>query len=144
MLSTVKPLKNILDTARDLGATDFVRYVEESGLQKEWAREGVLTSWYLLNSYYLLINLSPLIHNIQAFTLFAPTNEAFANIPRELRARVDSFRGNIENPILRYHVSDRKVTSDTFQADLTIPTLYNGNRLRINKYSSGVSKPCKS
>jgi transforming growth factor-beta-induced protein len=80
----------------------------------------------------------------QAFTLFAPTNEAFANIPRELRARVDSFRGNIENPILRYHVSDRKVTSDTFQADQTIPTLYNGNRLRINKYSSGVSKPCKS
>ncbi|KZS06760.1 transforming growth factor-beta-induced protein ig-h3 [Daphnia magna] len=109
----VKPLKNILETARELGATDFVRYVEESGLQKEWAREG-------------------------AFTLFAPTNEAFANIPRELRARVDSFRGNIENPILRYHVSDRKVTSDTFQADLTIPTLYNGNRLRINKYSSGM------
>ena len=35
----------------------------------------------------------------KAFTLFAPTNEAFANIPRELRARVDSFRGNIENPM---------------------------------------------
>lgn len=70
----------------------------------------------------------------QAFTLFSPTNEAFANIPRELRARVDSFHGNIENPILRYHVSDRKGTSDTFQADQTIPTLYNGNRLRINKY----------
>lgn len=75
----------------------------------------------------------------KAFTLFAPTNEAFANMPRELRARVDSFRGNIENPILRYHVSDRKVTSDTFQADQTIPTLYNGNRLRVNKYSNGVS-----
>lgn len=29
--------------------------------------------------------------------------------------------------------------SDTFQADQTVPTLYNGNRLRINKYSSGVS-----
>ena len=37
----VKPLKNILETARELGATDFVRYVEESGLQKEWTREGV-------------------------------------------------------------------------------------------------------
>ena len=52
-LSTVKPLKNILETARDIGATDFVKYVEESGLQKDWSREG-------------------------AFTLFAPTNEAFA------------------------------------------------------------------
>lgn len=109
----VKPLKNILDTARDLGATDFVRYVEESGLEKEWAREG-------------------------AFTLFAPTNEAFANIPPQLKTRVDSFRGNIENPILRYHISDRKITTDAFQADQTIPTLYNGNRLRVNKYSSGM------
>lgn len=74
----------------------------------------------------------------QAFTLFAPSNEAFASMNPQLRARVDSFRGNIENPILRYHISDRKITSDTFQADQTVPTLYNGNRLRINKYSSGV------
>ena len=111
---TVKPLKNILDTARDLGATDFVRYVEESGLQKEWSREG-------------------------AFTLFAPTNEAFQSIRKELSAKLDSFRGNIENPILRYHISDSKLVSDSFQPDMTISTLYNGNRLRINKYSSGVS-----
>lgn len=111
--SGVKPLKNILDTARELGATEFVKYVEESGLQKEWSRDG-------------------------AFTLFAPTNEAFSSIARDLRARVDSFRGNIENPILRYHVSDRKFTSDTFHADQTLPTLYNGNRLRVNKYSSGM------
>ena len=37
----MKPLKNILDTARELGATDFVKYVEASGLEKEWVREGV-------------------------------------------------------------------------------------------------------
>ena len=121
----MKPLKNILETARELGATDFVRYVEESGLQK------------LCTILFVKRNLNHL--QKKAFTLFAPTNEAFASIPRELRARVDSFRGNIENPILRYHVSDRKITSDTFQADQTVPTLYNGNRLRINKYSSGVS-----
>ena len=110
----MKPLKNVLDTARDLGATDFVRYVEESGLQKEWSREG-------------------------AFTLFAPTNEAFQGMPKELRSRVDSYRGNIENPILRYHISEGKMTSEDFQPDMTIPTLYNGNRLRINKYSTGVT-----
>ena len=110
----MKPLKNILDTARELGATDFVKYVESTGLEKEWVREG-------------------------AFTLFAPSNEAFASMNPQLKSRVDSFRGNIENPILRYHVSDRKITSDTFQADQTVPTLYNGNRLRINKYSSGVN-----
>ena len=130
----MKPLKNILETARELGATDFVRYVEESGLQKEWTREGVSK---LCTNLFVKRNLNHL--QKKAFTLFAPTNEAFASIPRELRARVDSFRGNIENPILRYHVSDRTITSDTFQADQTVPTLYNGNRLRINKYSSGVS-----
>ena len=109
----MKPLKNVLDTARELGATDFVQYVEESGLDKEWTREG-------------------------AFTLFAPTNEAFQSISREFRARIDSFRGNIENPILRYHLSDRKLMSDAFLPDMTIATSYNGNRLRINRYSSGV------
>lgn len=55
MSLTVKPLKNILETARELGATDFVRYVEESGLQKEWAREGVWTSFVF---YYLCFHLS--------------------------------------------------------------------------------------
>jgi hypothetical protein len=44
----VKPLKNILETARELGATDFVQYVEESGLQKEWAREGVCTPFFII------------------------------------------------------------------------------------------------
>jgi len=109
----VKPLKNVLETARELGASDFVDYVEESGLDKELSTEG-------------------------AFTLLAPTNEAFRNIPSELRGRIDSYRGNIENPILRYHVTDRKIMSDDFHADMTVPTLYNGNLLRINKYSSGM------
>ena len=113
LMRLVKPLKNVLETARELGATDFVDYIEESGLDKELSTEG-------------------------AFTLLAPTNEAFRNIPSELRGRIDSYRGNIENPILRYHVIDRKIMSDDFHADMTVPTLYNGNLLRINKYSSGV------
>ena len=43
----VKPLKNILDTARELGATDFVRYVEATGLEKEWVREGVKSQFVI-------------------------------------------------------------------------------------------------
>lgn len=35
----VKPLKNVLETARDLGATRFVNYLEESGLGRELAQE---------------------------------------------------------------------------------------------------------
>jgi len=111
--SGVKPLKNILETARELGASDFVNYIVESGLDKELSREG-------------------------AFTLFAPTNEAFQSIPFELRGRIDSYRGNIENPILRYHVTDRKIMSEHFHADMSVATLLDGNRIRINKYSTGM------
>ena len=50
----VKPLKNILDTARELGATDFVRYVELSGLEKEWVREGVYKCHIIFNLYIIL------------------------------------------------------------------------------------------
>ncbi len=48
----MKPLKNILETARELGATDFVQYVEESGLQKEWAREGVFTPFFFFFLFF--------------------------------------------------------------------------------------------
>ena len=52
-LSVEKPLQNLLDTARSLGATRFVDYVIDSGLGPQ-----------LTQSH------SPL-------TVFAPTNEAF-------------------------------------------------------------------
>jgi uncharacterized surface protein with fasciclin (FAS1) repeats len=48
----VKPLKHILDTARDLGASKFVSYIEESGLSTELTKEGT-------------------------YTLFAPLDDAF-------------------------------------------------------------------
>jgi uncharacterized surface protein with fasciclin (FAS1) repeats len=48
----VKPLKNILDTARDLGAGKFVSYIEDSGLGSELSKGGT-------------------------FTLFAPLDDAF-------------------------------------------------------------------
>lgn len=48
----MKPLKNILDTARDLGAGKFVSYIEDSGLGSELSKGGT-------------------------FTLFAPLDDAF-------------------------------------------------------------------
>jgi uncharacterized surface protein with fasciclin (FAS1) repeats len=43
LILSVKPLKNILDTARDLGAGKFVSYIEESGLNTELTKEGTYT-----------------------------------------------------------------------------------------------------
>lgn len=48
----MKPLKNVLDTARDLGARKFVSYIEDSGLGSELSKGGT-------------------------YTLFAPLDDAF-------------------------------------------------------------------
>lgn len=70
--TTVKPLKNILETARELGATDFVRYVEESGLEKEWTRDGVwistATKSCFLN-YEMLIYAKKTNHRLSHYSL---------------------------------------------------------------------------
>ncbi|XP_066999804.1 transforming growth factor-beta-induced protein ig-h3 [Anabrus simplex] len=110
----VKPLKNVLETARDLGASKFVRYLETSGLAPELTRAG-------------------------AITLFAPLDEAFDELAREQRLRLENAPNPAQNPFLLYHVSDRKLTSQHFRADFSIETRYNGHQLRINKYSNGMS-----
>ncbi|XP_069696631.1 transforming growth factor-beta-induced protein ig-h3-like [Periplaneta americana] len=109
----VKELKNILDTARDLGAGKFVSYIESSGLASELSKEGT-------------------------YTLFAPLDEAFDDLGREQKARLENNRGNPQNPFLLYHLADRKLPSQQFRADLMIDTRYEGHKLRINKYSNGI------
>nr|CAD7597941.1 unnamed protein product [Timema genevievae] len=109
----VKPLKNVLETARDLGAYKFVQYIEQSGLDTELAKRGV-------------------------HTLFAPLDSAFEELPREQKARLENYRGNPDNPILLYHLVGRKLTSQSFKADLLVESRYEGHKLRINKYSNGM------
>jgi transforming growth factor-beta-induced protein len=109
----VKPMKNILDTARELGAGKFVGYIEESGLDSELLKEGT-------------------------YTLFAPLDDAFDDLEAEQRSRLENHRGNPQNPFVLYHLADRKLTSQHFRADLLVDTRYDGHKLRINKYSNGI------
>lgn len=63
----MKPLKNIVETARELGAKRFVKYLEDSGLISELANEG-------------------------PFTLFAPTDEAFqASILHKILSVISNY-----------------------------------------------------
>jgi hypothetical protein len=61
------------------------------------------------------------------------------DLTREQRSHLETIRGNPQNPLLLYHLADRKLTSQHFRADLLIDTRYSGHKLRINKYSNGVS-----
>ena len=111
----MKPLKNVLETARDLGATKFVEYLEQSGIANDLNQEGT-------------------------FTLFAPTDQAFeTNSGLIVGMKIESFMSpEGDNPILRYHISDKKHPSRTFAGNNEISSQYNGRKLRISKYSTGV------
>jgi len=112
----VKPLKNILDTARDLGASKFVKYLEDAGMANELSREGT-------------------------FTLFAPLDSSFeSNSGAIVAMRIETFLRNQENPVLRYHVSTTKHPSKEFSGNTEIESIYQQRKLRISKYSTGVSK----
>ncbi|OXA51118.1 Transforming growth factor-beta-induced protein ig-h3 [Folsomia candida] len=110
----VKPLKNVLETARDLGATRFVNYLEESGLGRELAQEGT-------------------------FTLFAPVDAGFEGYyGNSVATKIQSFRNSGYNPVLNYHVSERKLPSKDFSGNTELNSMHENRTLRISKYSTGM------
>ncbi|KAF2368949.1 FAS1 domain [Trinorchestia longiramus] len=110
----VKPLTNLLETAEALGATRWAAYIRESGLANELETAG-------------------------AYTLFAPTNEAFDSVRSSLKSQLESYRGNPNNPVLLYHIVPTKLPSDHFEANTVVETRTAGSFLRINKYSNGMN-----
>ncbi|GIX78565.1 transforming growth factor-beta-induced protein ig-h3 [Caerostris extrusa] len=112
----VKPMTDVVKTARDLGATVFVDYLNEAGLTERLRRPG------------------------EAITLFAPTNEAFEQLSP---ADQESLRVSLlerESPFLLHHVvSGRKLHSKDFRGEQEVETLNRGAKLRINKYNHGMT-----
>ncbi|XP_076352219.1 transforming growth factor-beta-induced protein ig-h3-like isoform X1 [Tachypleus tridentatus] len=110
----VKPMTNVLDTAKSLGATQFVDYLTKAGLAESLRHAG------------------------SAVTLFAPTNEAFdAMDSTERRTFLESVQ-QPESSHLLYHMVGRKLHTSEFRADLEIESLFDGQKLRINRYSNGM------
>merc|ERR1712122_178059 len=67
------------------------------------------------------------------FTVFAPTNTAFAALPADLVAAVTSDVELLKK-VLLYHVVPSTVTSDQASNDITLKTV-EGTTLRVNVYS---------
>ncbi|XP_076321116.1 transforming growth factor-beta-induced protein ig-h3-like [Tachypleus tridentatus] len=112
--SGVKPMTNVLDTARDLGATYFVDYLTQAGLADSLRQAGA------------------------AVTLFAPTNEAFETMSHIERKKFQESLLKPESPYLLHHIVGRKLQSSNFNADSEIESLYDGQKLRIIRYSNGM------
>ena len=69
------------------------------------------------------------------FTLFAPTNEAFNNIPK--------WAGKILlKDLLRYHVARGLIYSDDISNELLARSLLAKRDIRINVYKVGSIFPC--
>lgn len=109
----VKPLKDVLETAEDLGATIFIQHIKEAGLESQLRKTGALT-------------------------LFVPTNAAFETISQDQRNLLAKSYNNPNSPILLYHLVNKRVHSKDFHSDLLVETAHPGHNLKLNKYSSGI------
>lgn len=105
-------MKNIIDTARDAGTfTTLVAAIDGAGLAPTLAGEG-------------------------PFTVFAPSDEAFAQLPA---GTVESLLAEPEKlaAILTYHVVAGRVSSAEVVGLITAPTV-NGQELRVSADNGSV------
>lgn len=69
----------------------------------------------------------------QAYTVWAPTNEAFASVPTEILEDEDLLKSLIEN-----HVGRNSYTSGSFE-DLVLVKMFNGKYLDFNKTTGSLT-----
>lgn len=100
-----KEAKNLVDLALSLNLTTLVSALEETGLDNIIDHEG-------------------------KFTLFAPTNEAFENIPKW--AETIPLK-----ELLRFHVARGLIHSDQFSNEFLARSLLPKRDIRINIYKGG-------
>jgi len=109
----VKPLRSVLDTASDLGATEFVKWLRDAGFTEELTREG-------------------------SHTLFAPTNEALSKVNKDVLKQLELYANSNKNPILQYHIVSGKHRTTNINRNLILDTKLQGKNLRLNNYVNGV------
>lgn len=104
----------MIETARELGARKFVKFLEDSGIAQELMQPGT-------------------------FTLFAPLDHAFdGSLGTQISMKIQSFMNSGDNPVLRYHISNKKYPSRDFAANTDVESQYERRNLRISKYTTGV------
>nr|XP_012138267.1 PREDICTED: periostin isoform X1 [Megachile rotundata]XP_012138268.1 PREDICTED: periostin isoform X2 [Megachile rotundata] len=110
----VKPLINLIETARRAGAMKFAKLIENSNFAEE-LRGG-----------------SPL-------TLFVPSDVAFDNYLRVKGIQPEWLHdGNRYINLIANHITNKRVLSSQWQENLLIPSRLQGNVLRVNKFPSGM------
>ncbi|KAM4748796.1 transforming growth factor-beta-induced protein ig-h3 [Rhinophrynus dorsalis] len=107
------PLSNIYETLGVVGATTTQLYSDRA-------------------------NLRPEIEGPGSFTIFAPSNEAWADLPAEI---LDALVSNVNIELLnalRYHMVDRRLLTDELKHGITIPSMYQNLDIHVHHYPNGI------
>nr|XP_015205184.1 PREDICTED: transforming growth factor-beta-induced protein ig-h3 [Lepisosteus oculatus] len=107
------PLSNIYNTLGVVGATTTKMYSERAGLQPEIEGPG-------------------------SYTMFAPSNEAWAALPNEI---LDALVSNVNIELLNalhYHMVNKRLTSEDLKHGMAIPSMYQDFDVHIHHYPNGI------
>ncbi|KAK7101496.1 transforming growth factor-beta-induced protein ig-h3-like [Littorina saxatilis] len=102
---------NLVQLATKIGATDLVKVVTQAGLADTLANKG-------------------------PFTVFAPSNEAFARVPKRIIEELERNK-TLLTDLLLYHVTNGKVLSTQLKNGQLAPSLFEKHDLRFNIYNEG-------
>lgn len=105
---------NIVELAQKLGLNELVTLVTKAGLGDTLANKG-------------------------PFTVFAPTDEAFASIPKYIVHRIVNNMTELTD-LLTFHVVSGTVKSTDLSNELLAESLFAKHSIRINIYDLGQSK----
>ncbi|XP_063405190.1 transforming growth factor-beta-induced protein ig-h3-like [Mytilus trossulus] len=102
---------NIIQKATSLGANTLVDLIHKAGLTNTLANGG-------------------------PFTVFAPSDQAFAAVPQEILQKLQSDKALLQK-VLKYHVVSGMHYADEANNELIIPSLVPGLNIRVNIYQGG-------
>ncbi|XP_032811118.1 transforming growth factor-beta-induced protein ig-h3 [Petromyzon marinus] len=111
--SAITPIVNVYETLEPIEATLTQKYSNQSGLRPEIEGPG-------------------------AHTMFAPSNEAWLELPKEVR---DSLTTNVNIELLnalRYHMVDRRLLTSDLKDGTVLTSMYEKQKLYVNHYPNGI------
>ena len=103
---------NLIEVAKVLNLTTLVQYLDASGLSTTLREEQ-----------------SP-------FTLFAPTNKAFENLPVSIKRSLKDDPTKLKE-ILGYHLIPERKWTYEFGKDLLVTSVSEPHKLRLNSFRYG-------
>ncbi|GFX77049.1 periostin [Trichonephila clavipes] len=108
----LKPLKNLAETAQEIGASQFVKQADQSGIL-------------------------PLLTSRGAYTVFVARDKAFESLTKEQEKALNASKKSRSRPsVLLYTIVEGRITAEELPKSLH--TLYREGSATVTKYPNGL------